>query len=47
MPVGIPEVTDALCGFVCDAEIYQIVFTNSKLAFLEKCFFRKRPCRHC
>jgi len=42
MPVGIPEVTDALGGFVCDAEIYQNVLTNSRLAFLEKCSFIKK-----
>lgn len=42
MPVGIPEVTDALGGFVCNVEVYQNVLTNSKLAFLEKCSFRKK-----
>jgi len=42
MPVGIHEVTDSFGGFVCDAEIYQNVLTNSKLAFLEKCSFRKK-----
>jgi len=47
MPVGIPEVTDALSGFVCDAEIYQNVYTNSKLAFLEQCSFRKTYRMHC
>jgi hypothetical protein len=42
MPVGIPEVTDALGGFVCNVEVYQNVLTNSKLAFLEKCSFKKK-----